>query len=131
LPHNFKYPTIDAIKEFNRVIVADRNESYSVEDPERLERILQDIKTIGEELHLEQAIIKKAARLLHGITQVQPFYDGNKETALAATSVFLTHNGYNLKATNEEIFTRLTGIINGSEDLNSIEQFLLLHVRKI
>ena len=82
-------------------------------------------------LPLEQAIVQKATRLLRGITQTQPFYEGNKETALAATSVFLTLNGYDLQATNEEIFALLTGIIDGSQNLNSVEEFLLLHVRKI
>ena len=131
MPHNLNYPDIDAIKEFNKKVVTERNEVYNLEEPETLERILQEMQVTGEELPLEKAIVQKAARLLRGITQAQPFYEGNKETALAATSVFLMLNGYGLHATNEEIFVLLTGIIDGSQNLNSVEEFLLLHVRKI
>lgn len=131
MPHNLNYPSLNAIKEFNKITVTERNEVYSLEEPQTLERILERMREIGEEIPLDQAIVKKAAKLLHGITLLQPFYEGNKETALAATKAFLALNGYGLYATNEELFVLLTSIVYGSQDLNSVEQFLILHVRKI
>ena len=79
---------------------------------------------------VDQAIKIKASRLLYSITFAQPFYEGNKETALAVTKVFLDKNGYKLVAQDEEIFELLTGIINASQDLNSTKQFLSMHVSK-
>ena len=130
MPHKLNYPSIEAIKEFNRIIVSEREETYSLEDPKQLEIILQDTETLAEDLPLENAIIKKATRLLRGITLAQPFYEGNKETALATTRVFLLRNGFKLIASDEEIFDLLTGIISGSQDLNAVESFLSIHVKK-
>ncbi len=62
---------------------------------------------------MEQAIVKKVARLMCGITIAQPFYEGNKETALITTMVFLSRNGFQLTASEEEVFRLLTGIIDG------------------
>lgn len=76
MPHNLNYPSLNAIKEFNRIIMTERNEVYSLEEPRTLERILGRMREIGEEIPLGQAIVKKAAKLLHGITLLQPFYDG-------------------------------------------------------
>ncbi len=131
MPHELNYPTLNAISEFNKITVTERNETYALEEPEILERILQKMQKVGEDVPVEQAIVKKATKLLHGITLLQPFFEGNKETALASTKAFLTLNGYSLNASNEELFTLLTGIISGTQDLNSVERFLLLHVRKI
>lgn len=125
------YPSVNAIKEFNKRIVKERSETYSLEDPKQLEVILKDMQNVGEDLPIEQAIIKKTARLLRGITIAQPFYEGNKETALATTKVFLRRNGFKLIASGEQIFDLLTGIISGTQDLNAVESFLSLHVRKI
>lgn len=67
---------------------------------------------------------------MRGITISQPFYEGNKETALVVTKVFLTKNGFKLVANDEDIFGLLTGIIGGREDLNAVERFLSIHVKK-
>ncbi len=114
MSHKLDYPSINAIKEFNRKIVTERNETYSFEEPKQLETILQDMQKLAEDLPLEQAIVKKVARLMRGITIAQPFYEGNKETALITTMVFLSRNGFQLTTSEEEVFRLLTGIIDGS-----------------
>ncbi|MGI8834832.1 MAG: Fic family protein, partial [Nitrososphaeraceae archaeon] len=47
-----------------------------------------------------QRIIKKATRILAGITYYQPFGDGNKETAHYMTIRFLKRNGFKLLNTS-------------------------------
>lgn len=89
------------------------------------------MRDIGEDLSVDHAVIRKSAKLLHGITITQPFFEGNKETALASTTAFLTLNGYELQATSQELFSLLTGIVYGTQDLNSIQEFLRSHVKKI
>lgn len=41
-------------------------------------------------------VIEEAAALFESLSQNHPFVDGNKRTAIAATSVFLRINGYKL-----------------------------------
>lgn len=41
-----------------------------------------------------RGLFRKAAALLYAIVQFHPFIDGNKRTALLATSLFLAINGY-------------------------------------
>jgi death-on-curing protein len=45
----------------------------------------------------------KTAALMHGIIKNHPFVDGNKRTAITASSIFLLRNGYKLETSNEEL----------------------------
>lgn len=54
--------------------------------------------------HYEDAdIAMQAAALAHGISETQPFVEGNKRAALAAMLTFVRVNGYQLTATQEEL----------------------------
>jgi hypothetical protein len=53
------YPSINAIKEFNKRIVKERNETYSLEDPKQLEVILKDTQNVGEDLPIEHGTSRK------------------------------------------------------------------------
>jgi len=47
----------------------------------------------------------KAASLIHSIIKNHPFVDGNKRTAFFSALRFLNINGYDLKATKEQIIS--------------------------
>ncbi len=49
-------------------------------------------------------IARQAAVLAHGIAEGQKFCDGNKRTALVITWLFLKHNGYSVRASQDERF---------------------------
>jgi death-on-curing protein len=55
-------------------------------------------------------IAEQAALLATGISQNQPFLDGNKRTAYAAMKVFLSINGFRVDAPSLEIARQLEGI---------------------
>jgi len=48
-------------------------------------------------------IFMKAAALMHGIIKNHPFVDGNKRTAITASSIYLLRQGHKLETSNEEL----------------------------
>ncbi len=46
-------------------------------------------------------LARQAAVLAHGVTETQPFVDGNKRTALYTMNVFVEINGYRVIASNK------------------------------
>ncbi|MBI5133666.1 MAG: type II toxin-antitoxin system death-on-curing family toxin [Thaumarchaeota archaeon] len=120
----FKYPTFEAIVEFNRQEVTSSSEQYKLEDENRLRKILEDVKKQGEELSIKEALIKKTSFLIFRMTSVQPFHEGNKRTAYVTTKVFLNANGFSIRVSKEEVFEILEGIVFGRINLNHVEQWL-------
>ena len=120
----FKYPTFEAIVEFNKQEVTGSSEQYKLEDENRLRKILEDVKREGEGLPTKLALIKKASFLLFRITSVQPFHEGNKRTAYVTTKAFLNANGFSIRVSKEEIFEILEGIVFGRINLNDVEKWL-------
>ncbi len=120
----FKYPTIEAIAEFNKQEVTGSSEQYKLEDENRLRKILEDVKMEGKGLPTKLALIKKASFLLFRITSVQPFHEGNKRTAYVTTKAFLNANGFSIRVSKEEIFEILEGIVFGRINLNDVEKWL-------
>lgn len=55
----------------------------------------------GEDLY--PGTWKKAAALMESLIGNHPFVDGNKRTGVAAAGLFLTRNGFELTASNEEL----------------------------
>jgi len=120
----FKYPTFEAIVEFNRQEVTSSSEQYELEDENRLRKILEDVKREGESLPTKEALIKKASFLLFRITSVQPFHEGNKRTAYVTTKAFLNANGFSIHVSKKEVFEILEGIVFGRIHLNHVEEWL-------
>lgn len=120
----FKYPTVEAIAEFNREEVSRNAEQYALEDETRLRKILQDVRKEGEGLPAKDALIKKASLLIFRITMVQPFHEANKRTAYVSTKAFLNANGFSIRTPKEEVFDLLEGIVFGRIDLNQVEAWV-------
>ncbi len=64
-------------------------------------------------------IAEQACMLAVGISQNQPFLDGNKGTAYAAMRVFLTINGYRLTGPHIEVAHQLIAV---AERTGSLEE---------
>ena len=64
-------------------------------------------------------IALQAAVLAHGIAETQPFIDGNKRAAVVGMELFLNYNGYELAASDDELFEWILAL----SDKLSPEQF--------
>ena len=121
---SLRYPSFEAAIEFNKRETEESGEEYLLEDPERLGKILNDVRRIGKGLPLREGIVKKAAFLLFSITSAQPFHEANKRTAYVTTKAFLTANGFRIEAPKAEIFEILEGVIFTRVSLNGVEEWL-------
>ena len=82
--------------EYNKKIVESRGEGFEV-DYRIIENIVARMNKFNNISDKRTRIVKKATTILAGICFYQPFFEGNKETALDATIGYLNNNGFNLK----------------------------------
>ena len=67
---------------------------------------------LGDEAFV--SLPEKAAALCHAIVRAHPFSDGNKRVALVALDVFLAQNGHALTASNDEAYTTMMALAQGT-----------------
>lgn len=124
---------IQEIVKFNIKIVKERNERQGV-NLDRLNEIFSFANSINPDIEPDRKkrILKKAARIISGITWLQPFDNGNKSTALASGKMFLNRNGFDLSINNKQIYFLLERISMKFENDSSIyserEEFLFKKV---
>ncbi len=82
---------------------------HGVRDPGLLEAALFRPQT-----GYYSTLVEEAAALWESLSQNQPFIDGNKRTAFAATYVFLAINGLQLTATDQQAQTFVLGLYSSA-----------------
>jgi death-on-curing protein len=92
--------TDSQVIEINQRLVAETGEPHFLRDPGLLSSALARPK--NRWFYGDYDIVSLAGSLLLGIGQNHSFEQGNKRTALAATAVFLSFNGYTLVAPDGE-----------------------------
>jgi len=75
----------------------------------------------GRYLHTD--LFEMAAAYLFHITQNHPFIDGNKRTGAVASLVFLSLNGVEVEADEEEFERIVLGVAEGKIDKASVAKF--------
>ena len=70
-----------------------------------------------------------AASLAFGLARNHPIIDGNKRTAHVCYRVFLTLNGADLVATDEDKYVRMIGLAEGSLSEAEFATWLREHIR--
>lgn len=122
---------IEEIISFNEELVTKRGELFGI-NREELVKIFDHVNNFDEIIDRKERIIRKAAWILGGISFFQPFHDGNKETALSLTILFLRRNHYDLPIQNQldkrEIYDLLVKTVykfeGDSTIISEIEEFL-------
>lgn len=75
-------------------------------------------------------LVSKAAVLVASLIRNHPFSDGNKRTAVVALNVMLVMNGFDLQATNDEVYDLAIAVAAGMER-EAIETWLREHTAPI
>lgn len=76
-------------------------------------------------------LVTQAATLLWGLVRSHPFVDGNKRTALVATTAFLDINGYRLEMSDGDKFELIVSVANGELSVNEVADRLRPDVRPL
>src|SRR5919108_2906291 len=95
-----------------------------------LEFVLERVKDVAVELNKEEAIVKKAAFLLHSLVVQHPFINGNKRTAFEVVDSFLELNGYKLRAGIDETYHLLAEIGAGKVSQSQAAEWIATNLAK-
>ncbi len=72
-----------------------------------------------------------AAEYLYGLATTQGYLDGNKRTALAAASVFLRINGWQMTITDELMYVLAMGVATTTVDKERLARILRDHMKEV
>lgn len=116
------------------VIKRSKKGSSGVQYPEGLDVVIEQPKQVvfGHELYPN--VWLKAAFILPKITKKHIFVDGNKRTALVATTFFLLKNGYDLKFNDDEGFKFILAVTNSDDSEKNMKyaaDWLKAHSKKL
>jgi death-on-curing protein len=79
----------------------------------------------GEEIYV--GALEKAGALCQAIVRSHPFSDGNKRVALVALDVFLSRNGRNLTAANDQAFDVIMSLARGEIERDTLVAWVNAH----
>ncbi len=104
--------------------------SLGIREPELLESIAAKPQAGfgGQELY--PTVFAKAAALYEALCNYHVFIDGNKRTSAISMYRFLTVNGYDLSATNEELEQYTLSMANSHPDLADVAKWIQQHSSK-
>ena len=111
---------IDDVLELHRVALERYGGQPGVRDQNLLlSAIHQPQQTFGGQF-LYKSIPMMSAIYAYHLAENQPFVDGNKRTAFAASVVFLKLNGYSLHANNDEVYQLFIDLANKNVTKNDM-----------
>lgn len=126
-----KYIPIEEVLIIHDDMISRYGGSFGIRDMGLIESALARPKSSFGGQDLYPGIHDKAAALFHSLIFNHAFTDGNKRTTLTVTARFLSLNGYELKASQEEIVDFPLWVENNHLDIEEIAKWLGEHTEKI
>lgn len=122
-----RYLTVAEVFYLHGRLLAATGGAPGVRDLGRVEAAVAAPKaTFGNE-DLYPGVVAKAATLCFSLVQGHAFVDGNKRIGHAAMAVFLSLNGYELKATVDDQERLIVGIASGTTTRDDLLAWLTQH----
>jgi len=125
-----KYIPIEEVLIIHDDMISRYGGSFGIRDMGLIESALARPKASFGGQDLYPGVLDKAAALFHSLIFNHAFTDGNKRTALTVTARFLSLNGYELKASQEEIVEFPLWVDNTHPDIEEIAKWLREHTMK-
>ncbi|MBI2623179.1 MAG: type II toxin-antitoxin system death-on-curing family toxin [Candidatus Liptonbacteria bacterium] len=125
-----RYLTLAQVLLIHSLIIDETGGPHGVRDQGALSSAvaLPQQVVFGRELYPTE--FEKAAVYARSIIMNHPFVDGNKRTGMAAASVFLESNGYEVVAQEGEIESEALVIVREKCSIESIAAWFKKHARK-
>jgi death on curing protein len=122
-----RYLVIEDILVIHDDIIDATTGSIGIRDKNLLESAVNRMRASFGGKDLYPDIFSKAATLMHSIVKNHPFVDGNKRTALASASIFLSINGYVIELPHQETEDFMVKVASSKMDIEEIALFLKKH----
>ncbi|MBW8320069.1 MAG: type II toxin-antitoxin system death-on-curing family toxin [Arenimonas sp.] len=99
--------------------------AYGLRDEGALESALA--RPVNREAYGCEDVNELAAAYLFGLAKNHAFIDGNKRIAIVTAAVFLMENGYEIDATDAELYAFVLSVAAGEIDEEGATRFLRDH----
>ena len=117
-----------AVFPMHAAIIREFGGEQGIRDQGLLESALDRPKNL---YHYDKAdLFQMAAAYCYGIIKNHPFVDGNKRTGFVVMYAFLSMNGVELTASEEESVIVITGVADGSVDEKTLANWLRANSKK-
>jgi death on curing protein len=112
-------------------LIEETGGSHGIRDIGLLQSAVARPSTTFDKDDLYPDLFSKAASLMHSIIKNHPFVDGNKRTAITASSIFLIRNNYTLTASNKELERFTIKAASKNVQLQEIAKWFKNHSKKV
>ena len=96
-----------------------------------LDSALEQPKAMFSGSYLHNSIFKMAAAYGYHLCMNHPFIDGNKRIALVAMDAFLQNNGYEICATEKEVYENIIQLASGLLTKEELAGWLETNTKKL
>ena len=121
------YLTIYQVLFLHARLIAETGGSQGVHDLGLLESAVARPRVSFAGVDLYPDVFTKAAALMYSLVHNHAFVDGNKRTAIAAAAIFLSQNGWQLRASNSELESFTLLVVRTKPPLNEMNTWLEAH----
>jgi death on curing protein len=130
-PSEPRWLSARAVITFNRIAVEKTGEPHRLLAPDLLDSALW--RPRNHWLYSDdRSIAMLGATLLHGLSQVHPFEQGNKRAAFMSCVAFIELNEFRFEAPDSGVCADyVLGVVNHQIDENRSKQWLLTWMRRI
>lgn len=127
---HINYITLEVLLAIHDSMVEEYGGSHGIRDLGLIESALARPQATYAEEDLYPSILDKAAALFHSLMFNHAFVDGNKRTTITTTARFLSINGYDLIASDEEFVAFPLKVENNHLSIEEIAEWLNEHITK-
>lgn len=126
-----KYLSVEEVVAIHNHFVAKFGGALGIRDDGLLESAVFRCQASFGGNDLYETIFDKAAAILHSMIFDHPFIDGNKRAAIMSAFSVLARNGYDFKATDEELVAFPLAVEKTRPEISEIAVWLKKHSRKM
>ncbi len=102
-----------------------------IRDEGLLDSALEQPKAMFDEAHLHDSLAKMAAAYCFHLCKNHPFIDGNKRIALVVTDTFLQKNGYEISASERDVYEVMMKLSSGDITKAKLTGWLEINISKL
>lgn len=124
-----RFIPLSAVMLMHSELIREFGGSNGLRDKGLLESTLNRPRNLHE--YEQGSVYQLAAAYAYGLIKNHPFIDGNKRIGLVCSYAFLSMNGVELIASEEEAVIVMTGVADGSVDEETLAQWFQSNSQKL
>jgi death-on-curing protein len=121
--------SVKLAKELNELVSKVSGGSAGIRDHELLLSALNRPFQTYNSLELYPSAIEKGAAIFQSIILNHPFHDGNKRAAYLFMRIFLTEDGFDLEASEDEKYEFVISAAKGELEFEVMKKWVLNHIK--